>query len=100
MENITLTNREQEILDMVSQGCENADIAKALNLSESTVTTYISSVYRKIGVIESKGRGGKREGAGRPTGTTKEKTKKICTFRLSEEEEIAVRELLKKMRNK
>ena len=100
METPTLTNREQEILDLVSQGCDNTDIAQKLNLSESTVTTYISNVYKKIGVIESKGRGGKREGAGRPAGTTKEKTKKICTFRLSEEEEIAVRELLKKMRNK
>ena len=100
MDNITLTNREQEILDLVSQGCDNADIAKKLKLSESTVSTYISNVYKKIGVTENKGRGGKREGAGRPTGTTKEKTKKIFTFRLSEEEENAVRELLKKLRNK
>ena len=100
MENPILTDREQEILELVSQGCDNADIAKKLNLSESTVSTYISNVYRKIGVTENKGRGGKREGAGRPAGTTKEKTKKICTFRLSEEEEIAVRELLKKLRTK
>ena len=100
MDNITLTKREQEILDLVSQGCDNADIAKNLKLSESTVLTYISNVYRKIGITENKGRGGKREGAGRPVGTTKEKTKKICTFRLSEEEEIAVRKLLKELRNK
>ena len=100
MDNITLTKREQEILDLVSQGCDNADIAKKLKLSESTISTYISNVYRKIGITENKGRGGKREGAGRPAGTTKEKTKKICTFRLSEEEEIAVRELLKELRNK
>ncbi len=46
------------------------------------------------------GRGGKREGAGRPKGTTKEKVKKRFTFRLSEEEEKAVRALLAKMRNK
>ncbi len=53
-------------------------------------------------IIKS-GRGGKRAGAGRPKGTTgsyKEKIKKSFTFRLSEEEEKAVRELLKKMRNK
>ena len=51
----------------------------------------------------SSGRGGKRPGAGRPVGTTgayKEKTKKMYSFRLSEEEAIAVKELLKKMRNK
>lgn len=49
------------------------------------------------------GRGGKRPGAGRPKGTTgayKEKTKKPCSFKLSEEEEKAVRDLLKKMRSK
>lgn len=100
MENLTLTKREQNILDLVSQGCDNAEIAKILNLSQSTVSTYISNVYKKIGVTENKGRGGKRDGAGRPVGTTKKNTKKIVTFRLSEEEENAVRELLKKLRNK
>lgn len=43
------------------------------------------------------GRGGKREGAGRPFA---EKPKKMFSFRLSEEEEKAVRELLAKMRGK
>lgn len=46
------------------------------------------------------GRGGKRPGAGRPKGTTKENVKKKFSFRLSEEEEKAVRELLVKMRGK
>lgn len=46
------------------------------------------------------GRGGKREGSGRPIGTTKAEKKKMFSFRLSEEEEKAVRELLKKMRNR
>ena len=49
------------------------------------------------------GRGGKRAGAGRPKGTYgryKEVVKKRFTFRLSPEEEKAVRELLKEMRNK
>ena len=42
-------------------------------------------------------RGGKREGAGRPE---KENKKKPFCFKLSEEEEKAVRKLLKKMRIK
>ena len=49
------------------------------------------------------GRGGKRKGAGRPKGTTgkyKDVVKKMFTFRLSVEEEKAVRDLLKKMRGK
>ncbi len=43
-------------------------------------------------------KGGARVGAGRPVGTIKENTKKMCSFRLSTEEEKAVRDLLKKMR--
>jgi len=52
-------------------------------------------------INNNSGRGGKRAGAGRPKGTTgayKEKVKKKFSFRLSEEEEKAVRKLLKKMR--
>ena len=45
-------------------------------------------------------RGGYREGAGRPKGTTKENTKKMFSFRLSPEEEKAVKNLLKQMRQK
>ncbi len=100
MKELALTKREQEILNLVSQGIDNAEIAKSLKLSESSVSTYINNVYKKIGLTENKGRGGKRDGAGRPTGTTKENTKKLCTFRLSKEEEDAVKDLLKKMRSK
>lgn len=45
------------------------------------------------------GRGGWR-GGGRPVGTTKENKKKMYSFRLSEEEHKAVREVLDRMRNK
>lgn len=45
-------------------------------------------------------RGGKRLGAGRPVGTTKENNKKMHSFRLSEVEVKAVKELLAKMRGK
>lgn len=45
-------------------------------------------------------KGGKRPGAGRPVGTKKENIKKMYSFRLSPEEEKAVRELLKRMRMK
>ncbi len=43
------------------------------------------------------GRGGKREGAGRPK---QDVTKKMYSFRLSVEEEKAVRELLAQIRGK
>lgn len=48
------------------------------------------------------GRGGKRPGAGRPKGSTvsEEKRKKMHSFRLTKEEEVAVRALLSEMRGK
>ena len=61
---------------------------------EKIETTEIPEVGFKSG------RGGKRKGAGRPRGRTKEIVKKRFTFRLSPEEEKAVRDLLKEMRNK
>ncbi len=44
------------------------------------------------------GRGGKREGAGRPFGSIKENKKKPVSFKLSESEEKVVRTVLKDMR--
>ncbi len=43
-----LTSREVEILDLISQGASNADIAKALSLSEGTVKTHVSNILRKL----------------------------------------------------
>lgn len=45
------------------------------------------------------GRGGKREGAGRPKGTIKENKKKPCSFKLSEGEEKTVRRIFNDMRH-
>ena len=44
------------------------------------------------------GRGGFRQGAGRPKGTKKVNSKRMFSFRLSQEEEKAIRELLTRMR--
>jgi DNA-binding NarL/FixJ family response regulator len=45
-----LTPRENEILGLVAQGRSNADIAKALGISEPTVKGHLWRLYRKIGV--------------------------------------------------
>jgi DNA-binding NarL/FixJ family response regulator len=45
-----LTPREQEILALVAQGRSNAEIAKALSISEPTVKGHLWRLYRKIGV--------------------------------------------------
>src|SRR5918998_4238168 len=45
-----ITDRESEILALITQGMSNADVARLTYLSPNTVKSYIRSVYRKIGV--------------------------------------------------
>ncbi|MGZ4320406.1 MAG: response regulator [Gaiellaceae bacterium] len=45
-----LTDREQEILQLVAQGLSNAEVAEKLFLSEATVKSHVSSILRKLGV--------------------------------------------------
>ena len=44
-----LTDRESEILALITQGLSNADVAAKTYLSPNTVKSYIRTVYRKIG---------------------------------------------------
>ena len=44
-----LTDREAEILALITQGKSNAEVAALTYLSPNTVKSYIRSVYRKIG---------------------------------------------------
>ena len=45
-----LTDREAEILALITQGMSNAQVAELTFLSPNTVKSYIRTVYRKIGV--------------------------------------------------
>lgn len=44
-----ITDRESEILALITQGKSNADVAALTYLSPNTVKSYIRSVYAKIG---------------------------------------------------
>ena len=43
-----LSDRESEVLALIAQGKNNADVARLTYLSPNTVKSYIRSIYRKI----------------------------------------------------
>ena len=45
-----LTDREAEIIALITQGKSNAEIAELMFLSMNTIKSYIRSSYRKIGL--------------------------------------------------
>ncbi|GAB2591064.1 helix-turn-helix transcriptional regulator [Microlunatus antarcticus] len=45
-----LSDRESEILALITQGKSNADVAAITFLSPNTIKSYVRTIYRKIGV--------------------------------------------------
>ena len=46
----TLTKKEREFLDLLSEHLPNEEIAKRLNLSKRTVENYVSRIFDKFNV--------------------------------------------------
>jgi DNA-binding NarL/FixJ family response regulator len=49
-----LTNREQEILDLMGDGLRHSEIARRLFISPKTVATHVDHILRKLGVRSSR----------------------------------------------
>jgi PAS domain S-box-containing protein len=47
---ITLSSRERETLNLIAQGNSNKQIARALGISESTAKFHVTSLFNKLGV--------------------------------------------------
>ncbi len=47
---VVLTKRESQLVDLLSQGMKNREIASALFISEGTVKVYLSRLFHKVGV--------------------------------------------------
>lgn len=48
-EGVSLSGREKEVLHRISRGASNKEVARALEISPSTVRTHVESVFRKLG---------------------------------------------------
>ena len=46
----SLTGRELDVLRLVGQGRDNAEVAQRLSLSTRTVERHLTSVYAKLGL--------------------------------------------------
>ena len=49
---LSLTDREIEVLELVADGLTNRAAARRLGISEATVKTHLAHVYTKLGVLD------------------------------------------------
>jgi len=47
--NTSLTRREEDVVNLVTEGLTNRDISRRLNLSEHTVRNYLFRIFNKLG---------------------------------------------------
>lgn len=47
-----LTRREREIVNLITTGARNKEIASRLSITERTVKAYLTSIFRKVGVSD------------------------------------------------
>jgi DNA-binding CsgD family transcriptional regulator len=47
---VALTQREGQLVSLLSQGLKNKEIATMLTISEGTVKVYLSRLFQKVGV--------------------------------------------------
>jgi DNA-binding NarL/FixJ family response regulator len=45
-----LGRREQQIVDLLLQGCDNSEIARNLNMAERTVKAYFNRMFLQFGI--------------------------------------------------
>jgi DNA-binding NarL/FixJ family response regulator len=49
-EDVRLTARESEVLMFIAKGMSSRQVAELLNISANTVSSYVKTIYRKLGI--------------------------------------------------
>ncbi|KNB50557.1 response regulator transcription factor [Streptomyces caatingaensis] len=49
---VHLTQRQQEVLELLAQGSSNRRIGRTLNITEQTVKAHLHMIYRKLGAAD------------------------------------------------
>lgn len=47
---VQITPREQQIVDLLLQGCDNAEIASQLKIARHTVKVHLNRIFLRFGV--------------------------------------------------
>lgn len=52
LDSVKLTDREEDLANLILRGMNNREIADTLHIAEGTVRNYISSLYGKLEVVD------------------------------------------------
>lgn len=56
IEQVKITPRDQEVLDLLVQGCSNKEIAGQLKISPRTVKQHLRTLFLRAGIREGRKR--------------------------------------------
>jgi DNA-binding NarL/FixJ family response regulator len=56
MDQVKVTPRDQQVLNLLVQGCSNKEIARQLNISPRTVKQHLRTLFLRAGIREGRKR--------------------------------------------
>jgi len=56
LDQIKITQRDQQVLDLLVQGCSNKDIAAELDISPRTVKQHLRTLFLRAGIKQGRKR--------------------------------------------
>ena len=56
LDSVKITNRDQEVLNLLVQGCSNKEIAAELHISPRTVKQHLRTLFMRAGIKQGRKR--------------------------------------------